>query len=327
MNWQVAAELNPTNGVPFLLWETRDAANPAAEPELRSTPQPWAVDLALAGPGLTFSASHPTPGEAVELTARVVNLGLKPLTAVGFRVSFFDREPQRGVTPFATQTLHGPLGFGEELPVTVAYTPGNRAWRRFFVVVDADEEVPESDESNNQTAAAWGGLAAPVDFSATPQESLGAVRLGWISPVADGSVRHWLWRTHVRSGETELLGATQGEEFADNTALPGEDYTYQLVAYDPEGVRSETSATDSVTRPEPEPPGAEQLRLSVVSYTDVVTLTWTGLPAVQLEAADELLGGRTQWRPFTDGVDRFGGVAQVTLPAVQGQRFFRLIQP
>ena len=76
----------------------------AAAAALAVAPQAWATDLALAEPGLAFSAAHPTPGQPVDLTVRVVNLGLKPLGAGGFRVSCFDREPVRGAAPCATRT-------------------------------------------------------------------------------------------------------------------------------------------------------------------------------------------------------------------------------
>lgn len=325
-NWQVAAEVNPANGQPLLVWEARDPANAAAEPELLGGLQSWAVDLAFGDQGLGFSQPHPTPGVAVEVTARVVNRGLKPLAAASFQVSFYDGDPDRGVAPFATRTVQGSLGFGQELPVAATYTPTDRAWRTFQVVVDADDAVPESDEANNRAAMAWGGLAAPADFNAVPVEENGSVRLQWTPPVADGLVRHWLWRTRVRTGETELLGATRDGQFTDTTATPGEDYIYRMVVVDARDVRSTASATGAVTVPAVTPdPGL--LRLNFIAFGGALTLTWTGLPAVQLEATDDLAGARTVWQPVTDGINRFGGVAQITLPAVQGRRFFRLVLP
>jgi hypothetical protein len=85
------------------------------------------------------------------------------------------------------------------------------------------------------------------------------------------------------------------------------------------------NATATAVVPEPESPDPEWLQLNVVAYGNTVTLTWSGLPAVQLESAEELAAGATRWVQLTEGVQRFGGVAQVTLPAVQSQRFFRLV--
>lgn len=327
LNWQVAAELNPVNGEPLVVWETRDPTDAVAEPDLRGGPQSWAVDLAFAGQGLGFSQTHPTPGTAVEVTARVVNRGLKPLASASFRVSFFDQDPGRGATPFATRTIQGSLGFGQELPVTVSYTPADRAWRTIHVVVDADDAVLESDEANNHAALAWGGLGGPEDFNAAPVEGSGAVRLSWTSPAAEGSVRHWLWRTQVRTGERELLGATEGEEFTDDTVVAGEEYSYQLVAVDSSNVRSATGTTAAVTALEVPPPDPELLHLNYVAYGDAFTLTWNVLPAVQLEAAEALADNGTRWAPVTEGVEQFGGVAQITLPTLRGQRYFRLVLP
>ncbi len=326
MNWHVAADLHPTDGAPLLLWEDRDPAAPEAEPEMQSLPASWTVDLAFSEPSLAFAVPHPVPGEPVEVTARVTNLGLKPLRDASFRVDFFDREPHPGATPFASRTVSGALGFGEELAVTAPYTPPDRAWRTFHVVVDAAALVAESDEINNRAATAWGGLAAPEDFNAAPVEENGSMRLQWTPAVADGSVRHWLWRTHVRTGETELLGATVAGEFTDTTVTPGEDYLYRMVVADARDVRSTVTATGAVTVPAVTPDPA-LLRLNFIAFGGVLTLTWTGLPAVQLEATDELAGARTVWQPVTDGIHRFGGVAQISLPAVQGLRFFRLMQP
>ena len=49
--------------------------------------------------------------------------------------------------------------------------------------------------------------------------------------------------------------------------------------------------------------------------------------AGELEAGDEVAGGQTRGQPRTEGVVRFGGLAQITLPAVPSQRFFRLARP
>jgi hypothetical protein len=323
-NRPVTAELNPVTGEPLLLWET--LPDLGAEPQMRSAAQPWAVDLAPADPGLTFSEPHPIPGQSVDISARVGNLGLRSLAA-NFLVNFYDGDPERGGTPFATRTLDGPLGLGETLLVTVEYTPVDRAWRTFYVVVDADDTVPESDETNNRLATAWGGLTAPVHFTATPLAGTGAVRLDWVNPTAAGNVRYWISRTHTGTGAIEWLGATHGEEFVDTTALEGEEYAYRLVAFDGSGVRSTTTATGSFTVPGPEPPDPELLRLRAVPFAGAVSFSWNALPAVQLETAGELGGDGTQWLPVTEGIERFGGVAQFTLPAVQGQRFFRLVQP
>jgi hypothetical protein len=324
-HWNVAVELNPTNGVPLALWETRDAGDPEAESELRGGPQPWAADLVIGEAEIGFSRHHPTPGQPVEIALRVVNRGLRPMIESGYRVDFFDREPERGVLPFATRTVSGPLGFGEELRVTAVYTPTDRAWRTFHVVVDAEDSVPESDETNNRAFARWGGLAAPSQLDAAPQADGRAVRIAWVRGDADTSLRHWVWRTQVRGGDVELIGATTGEEFVDRDAASGEEYSYRVLAVDSAGVRSEPETTPVSALPALPPPDPEELRLQVVSYGDRVILTWNVLPAVQLEAADELLGTATNWRSITEGVGRFGSVAQVTRPVDRRQRFFRLV--
>lgn len=66
--------------------------------------------------------------------------------------------------------------------------------------------------------------------------------------------------------------------------------------------------------------------LGVVAFRGSVTLAWTALPAVQLEVTEALAGAQTRWVRVSEGIEQYGGVAQLTLPAVQ-QQFFRLVGP
>lgn len=109
LNWQVAAEVNPETGEPLVLWESRNPAEPMTDPALLTLPLRNLPDLTLAEPTVEFSDEFPTPGRPVRLTARVTNAGLAPVGTVSYQVHFFDREPLRGVTPFATRFLRGPL--------------------------------------------------------------------------------------------------------------------------------------------------------------------------------------------------------------------------
>lgn len=324
LNWQIAAELNPRTGEPLLFWETRDPADMTADPQLRQETRAWAVDLTFDESGLVFSTPHPDPGVPVQITARLTNAGLKPLGAESLTVSFYDRQPTRDAVPFATQTVRGPLGFGEVVPVTAAYTPADRSLRTIYVVADAANAVAESDEANNQLEARLGGLAAPQDLEATPEP--GGLRLRWTRSAAPDALRYWVWRTRTGSPVAELVGATSADTFLDATAQPGEDYAYQLAAFDGQGVRSTAVLTPPVTVAPPEPATPDSLHLSVVAFRGAVTLTWTALPAVQLEVTEALVGAQTRWVPVSEGIEQLGGVAQLTLPAVQ-QQFFRLVVP
>lgn len=327
MNTGVAAEINPTNGAPLLLWETRNTRDPNLEPELRGGLLPWAVDLAVEHSGIEFSESHPTPRRPVELTIRVVNRGLRPVAAAGFRVDFYDREPGRDVPPFATQQVQGPLGFGDETVAMARYTPTDRGWRTFHILVDGSDVVLESDEANNRVSRTWGGVAPPAEFGAAPIEGGGGIRLAWTSPIADGPLRHWIWRTRLRTGESEWVGATSGEAFTDSDLAPDEQYTYRIVTEDGDGNRSSPATLPFATAEVVPTADPEDLRLQVVSFRDRVMLSWNALPGVQLQTSEALKGRATQWAEVTANMDRLGGLAQVTLPAVQRQRFFRLMRP
>lgn len=327
LNWQVAAELNPATGEPLVLWESRDPAALMAEPELFTLPVRDLPDLTFAEAPVEFSDDFPTPGRPVRITVRVTNAGLAPVGLTSYQVWFFDREPLRGVTPFATPSLRGPLATGEHQALTVEYTPADRGWRTFHVVVDAANAVPEADEANNRTQAVWGGLPAPEAVAVTRDVRGGTMRLEWTNPVADGSVRTWIWRLRAGARESELVGVSTGGSFEDPWVEPGVDYTYQLAAVDAQGVRSVAADTGPVNMPHPGPPEAGLLRLSAASFRGTITLTWNALPAVQLQAASALAGESIRWQPVTAGMRHLGGVAQITLPAVPGQRFFRLFVP
>lgn len=86
--------------------------------------------------------------------------------------------------------------------MTADYTPADRGWRTFYIVVDATGVVSEADEANNRAEAAWGGLPAPQDLVVTPDARGSAARLEWTNPVADGWIRTWIWRTRAGSRES-----------------------------------------------------------------------------------------------------------------------------
>jgi len=286
LNVDLAADLSPVDGGTLVFWEHRDSARAEGEPVMHGVPQRWEPDLAVAAPGLSFSRSEPRPGEGVEVTVWVVNRGLKPVENAEVGVEFHDADPAGGSAPFARVTLRGPLGLGEKVPVTATYLPRDRAVRRFHVRIDTAQAVAESDETNNGATAAWGGMAAPVDLDAVLVGDGSGVRVTWVPSAEDGSVRHWLWRTLVRTGESELLGATHGGEWMDRGVLPGEAYRYRVLARDAGGVSAEAGIETAVEVPVPAALDPESLRLNAVLFRGRLVLSWAFLPAVQLQETE-----------------------------------------
>ncbi len=325
LHWQVTGEINPVSNEPILAWEERDPRQDDGEPVQRLERFPWLPDLAFASEGIQFSNTRPAAGETVRLVVKVVNRGLKPWAGQPVTVSLYDEPIVRGAQPFATQTLTGPLGFGETATVTATYTAKDRAERTLTAIVDASNDVAESDETHNSVEARFGGLPGPTALVAHPMRGEGAIRLEWRTDVTDDSLQHWILRAPEAGGEFEVVGRTGTTTFTDGSAAAGRAYRYRVVSVDAAGVRSVAKETPAVAwTPDPQR-DTEALALQATANGRAATLAWRALPAVQLEETTEL-GDRSRWTPVTEAVRTVSGVAQVTLPAVQGTAFFRLVK-
>ena len=240
-------------------------------------------------------------------------------------MSFYDQIPSRGVTPFATPTVNGPIGFGEVVPVTATYTSADRSFRTIYVVADSQDNISESNKTNNEVHALLGGLETPQDLAVTPAP--GGLRLRWTYPATPDSMEFWIWRVPSGGGLAQLIGATTNQTFLDSTAVPGQAYTYQLTAFDPQGVRSLAATSTPVAAARSEPVAPESLRLAALTFQGALSLSWPAQPPAHLESAPELAGTATRWTALSQGVTQIGGIEQLTLPAVQNQQFFRLVSP
>ena len=102
----------------------------------------------VAAESLALADEYPAPGSTVLLTATLANRGDRPLQDVG--VAF-----REDGSAFVTQTVSGPLVAGQVVTVTALYTTaaGGGA-RQLAFVVDPDDLIVESDETDNRVELA-----------------------------------------------------------------------------------------------------------------------------------------------------------------------------
>jgi len=125
-----------------------------------------AQEIAEARPDLTVASFAPpstlTLGQATTLSAVVQNLG-KTATRRPVRVRFFDGTAQIG----SDQSL-GALGPSASAAASVSFTPATPSQRTLRVVVDPDNEIPETNEENNQRTASVQVLGTDATVEASP---------------------------------------------------------------------------------------------------------------------------------------------------------------
>lgn len=257
-NWQVAFDIDRQTGKSFIV-NTKEAPGGGAA-ALRSSARagggiastllapgdttvasivvPFAADLGVSPSDITFSDIHPLVGDLVTITATVHNLGLKETSVeTPFTVAFFDDDVLVG-----QQTVAPALPFNSAVPVSTAYTLQRGGLHNIRVVVDRDNGISESDETNNSAAAPLGRPPAPVNLSAftVPARGIRPV-LHWAALPLRGFSRYRVYRSTTPGSGYELVGGTVDTEFVDALAIPGAGYYYVVAAMDIYGVLSQFS--------------------------------------------------------------------------------------
>jgi hypothetical protein len=149
------------------------AAVPSTTPTVTPTRIPdVALGSVLAAPDLiiasiTFSPAHPDVGEGVDITVTVKNQG--DAVASGFPVHLYVNppdEPPTSTTPHTSRTYWGiPLNPGTSFHwIRTNHTFAVSGTYPVYAWVDRDNDVPESDETNNLT----GPVYIPVGTIYTP---------------------------------------------------------------------------------------------------------------------------------------------------------------
>lgn len=138
-----------------LIYVVADPANGVAEYSendnraFHQLPVQALADLALSPASLILNPRFPSPGQAVNLTVNVVNLGEQ--TAEDIAVRVFTGDPESGgITLAPDQNIEQINGGGEaQIDFTWQYTEASES-QLLVVQVDPDDHIMEIDSGNNQ---------------------------------------------------------------------------------------------------------------------------------------------------------------------------------
>ena len=286
---------------------------------------PNQMDLSIQPETIQFSNPHPGHGETITVTAAVRNTGFKAIAASSrFTVKFYDGPWQRGETPFAQETVSATLPFGASIAVSAAYAVRQAGLRDITVVVDQENVVAESDESNNTASLALGQVPEPQDLVAYGDDSTGQIHMTWSASAMAEPALYLIYRSTTAGRDYELVGSTLETAFADRLANPRVPYYYTVVARDPNGVLSAPSdeAPGSLGLEAEDPPV-----LQIVNSPPFIVLSWSSaLEGFRLQQTRSLQGPSSPWENVTEPAVETGDQLQVTLPVDQISRFYRLIK-
>ena len=116
------------------------------DPKLAPYNLSYVQDLAVADRDITFSNPRPQPGDVVDLTANVHNLGHFP--AENATVTFYLGDPRLGGTSLGNTTVT--VIDGSAAPASIQFdTTGMSGWYDICTFADSPNEFYETNESNN----------------------------------------------------------------------------------------------------------------------------------------------------------------------------------
>lgn len=201
---------------------------------------PYAVDLALTPADIAFSNPYALVGETVTITATVRNAGLKATSdRTPFTVKFYEGDPSSGRAQLiGEQRVENPLPFNTTTPISVPYTVERAGIQTITVIVDEENAVAESDQTNNRAQVTFGQPPAPLQVFANADLEQKVMSLGWTAPETRGIDHYEIFRSTTAGRDYEFVGDTTATEFVDTLVRPGVTYYYVVVAVDIYGARS-----------------------------------------------------------------------------------------
>lgn len=152
-----------------------------------NVPQPGRVDLGVVKrtlakdvgflPGDFTVEGSDQPGETLALTAKVRNLGDLPVE--NLQVAFYDGDPSAGGSEILPrQTISGLFNGAATQTVAITWTvPEPAAPHTLFAVIDPDDLIGETDETNNALSVNIGGTDLAIFLSSQTVQSDGSARV------------------------------------------------------------------------------------------------------------------------------------------------------
>jgi hypothetical protein len=133
-------------------------------------------DVGFRQGGLIVDCAPCLPGQTATVQARVENLGDLPVSDV--TVAFYAGDPSRGGQEIARVAIPSLLRAGESAPVEVQWVPaGPYATEYLLAVVDPDNRINESDETNNTVYLQVGGPDLSLSLRKAAAEPDGSARI------------------------------------------------------------------------------------------------------------------------------------------------------
>lgn len=123
------------------------------DPKLAPFNRSYIPDLSVLPDDIAFSNPRPDPGDVVDFSANIHNLGHFP--AVNASVSFYLGDPRSGGTLLDTRRV-SVMDNSTAVTSIPFHTTGLSGWYQLCVLVDSPNEFYESDETNNIACSALG---------------------------------------------------------------------------------------------------------------------------------------------------------------------------
>jgi hypothetical protein len=198
-------------------------------------------DLTFAHGGLSLTPDPPAAGQTVTAEATVINVGDGAEPARGVRVRLFDGDPAAGGAQVGADAVLGDLASGQTAAAAIEFTAAAGAYR-LFMVVDPDDAVDESVETNNAVAVDLevpGAdrpefTVAPVDIGYTPDPAITG------EPVELAVVAH----NRGTAAAPVLVGFYAGDPLAGGELI-GQAEIAQLAAGASQGVTASWVVTET----------------------------------------------------------------------------------
>ena len=169
-----------------------DGALEFGQVDLRILKRALRRDVGFRQGGLTVDCAPCLPGQIHTVQAQVANLGDLPISDL--TVAFYAGDPNRGGREIGRATISELLRAGENATTKVQWTPsGPFASQELFAVVDPDDRISETDETNNTTSLRVGGPDLSLSLRSASAEPDGSARIV----------------VEVRNGGTVASGAAQ----------------------------------------------------------------------------------------------------------------------
>ena len=294
-------------------------------PAISSIAMEYLPDLAVNDADISFSNSHPVPGDSITVSALVRNQGLRTLAGQAI-ARFYDVPALPDSLPFHSAVFNGPLEPGGTALVRAPYEVREGGIKRITIVLDGELLVAEADEENNSASELLGEVPPPANVIVVPDPVNQAMNLEWDPPATQGIQNFEILRAVGSSRTFELVGTTTGNSFVDHLAKPGVQYHYMISVQDQFGATSSASASEFYSVP---PPAAlADPRLFVQNAGADVVLSWFDASnEFVLQYTDNLASAGTVWNRQTEGIFGDDGQQHLITTATMQARFYRLFRP